>query len=569
MSTSPLIRMLSMAAAVPVLLGAQVPAPRPQPAQRPQPATQPAIPLEPQPPMEPLVPMPPMFQPEPLLAMETLLPMEMPRLAELSLDMRHDLHLAETAMHASLEFAEARLAADEATRALRSMDLEHLVQWRGDHLLEARPRAPWAAEDPADSLYRLAREALNRGEYRRAAQLFSEVTRKYPTSRYAMDCAYWEAFARYRLGTTEELKLALQILDGKGAVALSPEAMARQGRPSSNSAIDIPALRARVQGALAARGDREAAAALQAEARQNTGCDREEVSVRAEALQALAQMDLQGTMPTVKKVLQRRDECTVELRRRALYILSRQPDAESAALVLDVAKNDPDENIRGEAMRVLPRVAGDNAIPQLEELLRTASDERSQRSAVSALASIDSDRARRAVRTIIERADAAERVRYDAILSLARERDGRGPTAEELAYLRALYTRIETPRLREAVLTALSRVESAENQQFLLAIVRNEREPTGVRATALQRLGRMESVSVDEIARLYVVADARSLREQILYALSRRKEPEAIDKLIEIARRDTDPQIRRTAISLLGRSNNERAKQLLKELIEK
>ena len=47
------------------------------------------------------------------------------------------------------------------------------------------------------------------------------------------------------------------------------------------------------------------------------------------------------------------------------------------------------------------------------------------------------------------------------------------------------------------------------------------------------------------------------------------KEPEAIDKLMEIARKDTDPQIRRTAINLLARSNNPKAKQLLAELIDK
>ena len=79
----------------------------------------------------------------------------------------------------------------------------------------------------------------------------------------------------------------------------------------------------------------------------------------------------------------------------------------------------------------------------------------------------------------------------------------------------------------------------------------------------------MQSVNVGDIAKLYDVADARSLREQILYALSQRKEPEAIDKLMDIARKDTDPQIRRTAISLLARSNNERAKKLLQELIDR
>ena len=44
------------------------------------------------------------------------------------------------------------------------------------------PPAPWADADPADSLYRLAREALNRDDYRRAAALFAELTERFPRS---------------------------------------------------------------------------------------------------------------------------------------------------------------------------------------------------------------------------------------------------------------------------------------------------------------------------------------------------------------------------------------------------
>jgi len=561
MTTSTLIRALMTACALPVMAGAQVPAPRPAPA-----------------PLAPPAPPAPAARPA-----STPLPAPTPKLAELSamsfalaeaaheLTTTHAVELAELAhvtSMATMEMESARIAMESASiPALIDLPEISVRLGKQDRLLESRPRTPWASEDPADSLYRLAREALNRGEYRLAASIFNDITRKYPTSRYAMDGAYWEAFARYRLGSTDELKAALAILDGKGVVKLSPEEMGRRGREPGS--IDIPALRARVQGALAARGDREAAAALQAEARSSTGCDREEVSVRAEALQALAQMDLQAAMPAVKKVLKARDECTVELRRRALYLLSRQPDAEAAAIVLDVAKNDPDGDIRGEAMRVLPRVAGESAIPLLEEILKTAGEEKSQRYAVYALASMDTERSRRAIRAIIERPDAVERVRYDAIVSVTRERDGRNATAEETAYLRGLYPKMETPKLREAVLYAVSRVEATENIHFLLGIARNEKETMSLRGAAIQRLGRMETANVGDIAKLYDVADARSLREQVLHALSQRKDPEAIDKMIEIARKDTDPQIRRTAINLLARSNNERAKQLLQELIER
>lgn len=448
-------------------------------------------------------------------------------------------------------------------------------KWEGfaqdERFSRSRPREPWAQEDPADSLYRVAREALNRGEYRRAAQVFNEVTKQHPQSRYAQDCAYWEAFSRYRIGTTDELRVALRILDGKGDLPLNVEQISQGGRGRGNGNIDVPALRTRVLGALAARGDRDAEARLKTEAAQQGGeqCDREKVSVRAEALTALAQMDIAAAMPTVREVLKQRDACTVELRRRALMVVGRQPATDAPSIIMDVAKNDPDRGIRGEAMRWLSRVAGDAAIPQLEELLRTSTDEHTQRAAVSALGSIDGDAARRAVRAIIERNDAVERVRIEAILSVARERDGRHPTADDMAYLRSLYGRLPTAHLKEAVLSAVGRVAAPDNEQFLLGIARNVNEPPALRAAALQRLGRMETAKVEDIAKLYDVADSRGMREQILSALSHRSEPLAIDKMMEIARRDTDPRIRSYAISLLGRSKNERAKELLKELIER
>ncbi|MGH7679573.1 MAG: HEAT repeat domain-containing protein [Gemmatimonadaceae bacterium] len=430
-----------------------------------------------------------------------------------------------------------------------------------DRFLEARPAQGWASQDPADSLYRVAREALNRGEYRRAAQTFNEITKKYPRSQYALSSAYWEAFARYRNGGTEDLREALKILNEKSAQFTAMD-------DHGNGNVDVQALRTRVLGALASRGDAGAAEELRKNASQSSSCDREDVSVRAEALSALGQMDMAAAMPSVRKVLQRRDECTVELRRRAVYLIARQPTSEAIGLLLDVARNDTNASIRSDAMRALPRVAGDSAVPYLEELLRTASEEQSQRAAISALGSIDSDRARRAVRTIIERPDASERIRSEAILSLSRERDGRMLTPDEVNYLRSLYGKLEAVRLREAVLTSVGRIGSPESELFLMAVARNVNEPPSLRATALQRLGRMTTVSVDGIAKLYDVADSRAMREQILNALAQRKENEAIDKMIEIAKKDTDPQIRRAAINHLYRSNNEKAKQFLQELFK-
>jgi HEAT repeat protein/TolA-binding protein len=587
-----LLRLIAITATMPMLAAAQIPPTPPEPSpQRP--------PASPRPPKPSEMPSPPVLL-SPKFELEYRLDLMGPKLEEVRLraeemrlhamelaniDVEHVKRQAEEMRHFAMFDAEHMKWQAEEMRQLAKFDVERIKMGaeelkqmsllgfpgkmtdaftrgtsKSDKPLDARPRAPWASEDPADSIYRLAREALNRGEYRRAAQLFNEVTKKYPRSEYAIHSAYYEAFARYRAGGTDDLREALKILEERSTQFASIR---------NDGNVDGPALQARIQGALAARGDEKAAEAVRKNAAQSGGCDREEVGVRAEALSALGQMDLAAAMPVIKKVLGRLDECTIELRRRALYVIGRQPTNEAVAIILDVAKNDPDPGIRGEAMRWLPRVAGDNAVPQLEDILRSSTDEQTQRSAIHALGSIDTERARRAVRTIIERNDAAERVRYDAIISLSRDREGRTLSADEMNYVRSLYAKLESARLKEAVLTSASRVPTPENQQFLLGIVRNTNETPSLRVTALQRLGRMETVTAVEIAKLYDVADTRSLREQILSALSQRKEPEAIDKMIEIARKDTDPQIRRYAISLLTRSNNARAKQFLQEMIDK
>ena len=48
-----------------------------------------------------------------------------------------------------------------------------------------------------------------------------------------------------------------------------------------------------------------------------------------------------------------------------------------------------------------------------------------------------------------------------------------------------------------------------------------------------------------------------------------REEPAATDKLLEIARGGTDPNLRRQAISALARKNDPRTTKLLLDLVEK
>src|SRR5438067_458578 len=78
--------------------------------------------------------------------------------------------------------------------------------------LRALPPAPWAPDDPADSLYKSARDALNANNFRRAADLFGQITTRFPSSAYAAEALYYRAFALYRLGGDADLKDALKTL---------------------------------------------------------------------------------------------------------------------------------------------------------------------------------------------------------------------------------------------------------------------------------------------------------------------------------------------------------------------
>ena len=451
------------------------------------------------------------------------------------------------------------MAAPTPTPSVRWLDkTESIPDALDGAFLNKRPPASWAPGDPADSLYRVAREALNRGDYRRAAQLFNDLTQRYPGSAYAYVSTYYEAFSRYRIGTTEELKAADRAL----------QAIADRSAPRSSGGrddTDVNGLRTRIRGALAMRGDTGAADQLEETARKaGSSCDQEDLMVRVEALNALSQMDAAAALPILRRVLERRDECLVELRRRAVFMLARRGDAEAATLLISTARNDPNVNVRAEAISYLPRMPGDAGLTALEDILRNADDERIQRTAVKAIMSSDNPRARTSLRGLLERRDASETLRLQVLEAYSRERS----TPDDAAYLRWLYPRSDSERMKSAIISALARIGGKDNQDWLAAVVRNTNESSQLRYAALQRLSRSD-IPVVDIGRMYDAADSRSMREQLISALASRKEPEATDKLIDIAKNSTDLEMRRLAINYLSRKNDPRATKLLMELIEK
>jgi HEAT repeat protein len=440
------------------------------------------------------------------------------------------------------------------------------------------PPAAWRQGDPADSLYRAAREALNRRDYERAASLFATLPDRFPGSGYAADAYYWRAFALYRLGGEARLRDALTSLRTQ-----------EQRFPSAGTTGDAKALERRIQGELARAGDSEAAAEVTRaatavaapptppappsqpsppeppeprEPRSLAGCDEDNEDMKLAALNALIHMNAERAQPILRKVLARRDAGSACLRQKAVFLVAQGGGEGVEGILLETARSDPDRGVREQAVFWLSQVEGDEAVAALDSILRSSSDAGVQEKAIFALSQHDSPRARAALRSYAERPGLPSNLRERAIFWI-----GQSGGAENEAFLRSLFGRLKDEKLREKVIFSVSQIGGAENGRWLLGLARDRSQPMETRKHALFWAGQ-SGVPLADLAALYTTSDDRAMREQLVFVYSQREEPAAVDKLLEIARRDPDPEMRKKALFWLGQSEDPRAAKALQDIIE-
>ncbi len=434
-----------------------------------------------------------------------------------------------------------------------------------DFSLAAAPPAPaeWQQRDPGDSLYRAGRQLLNDGRYADAAARFNDLIRRYPRSTFRPDAYYWAAFALYRSGEDQSLRRAVTLLEYQASHYADA---ATRG--------DGDALLARVYGELARRGDPQAGEWVQAHASAavpaaDTGrasggggaCASEDDDPRIAALNALMQMDATSATPILKQVLARRDPCSVELRRKAVFVISQKRTAETEDILLAAARSDPDAEVREQAVFWLSQVGSDKAVAALDSILTHATDDDLRERAIFALSQIRGPRAVQILRDYASRNDAPEDTRERAVFWLSQQRD-----AGNAAFLRDLYGRATSQDLKERILFALSQMKASGNVDWLMDVAANSREDMELRKKALFWAGQA-GADITGLVGLYGRTTEKEMKDQLIFVYSQRHEPQALDKLIDIARHETDADLRKKAIFWLGQSHDPRAAQALLEIV--
>jgi HEAT repeat protein len=119
-------------------------------------------------------------------------------------------------------------------------------------------------------------------------------------------------------------------------------------------------------------------------------------------------------------------------------------------------------------------------------------------------------------------------------------------------------------RLKERVIIALGKLNDAQARVKLREITRNEKT-FYLRERALIEMSRW--FGADELSRLFDEQTEALFKERILNLLSQSNEKTGLEKLFSVAKGDSSPLLRQTAIRLLGQSKDPVAVKLLEQLI--
>jgi hypothetical protein len=100
----------------------------------------------------------------------------------------------------------------------------------------------------------------------------------------------------------------------------------------------------------------------------------------------------------------------------------------------------------------------------------------------------------------------------------------------------------------------------------LFRIARDDNRPNGTKKQALFWLGQAAGDRIAGVGR-ETDDDATEVKKSAVFALSQRHNGEAVPALIQVARNNRDPEVRRSALFWLGESSDPRAISLFEEIL--
>jgi hypothetical protein len=381
----------------------------------------------------------------------------------------------------------------------------------------ARQRA-MASPARAEREYRSGAEYLDRRQWENAIAAFQRVIAA--KGNRADGAQYWKAYAEHKLGRRDE--------------ALATLAALQSSHPNSRWLND--------------------ARQLEQEVRQATGqrvSPEQEVDedLKLLALNSLIQNEPERAVPLLEKILTGNN--SPRLKERALFVLAQTNWPRGLDLLSKAARGGLNPDLQVKAVRYLGSHRGTQSGTLLAEVYASTQDEVLKRAVLDAWSSMkEKDRLLAAAKS-----ESSTELRRRAIHGLAE--------AKAEAELWQLYQAESSPEIRREMLHALF---GARAYDRVFEALKTEKDPEN-RRHAIHLVGNIRQDRIPEMLRgLYASETDIKARQAIIEALANQQQ---VQFLIEIARKETEPALRKHAVHALSRSKSKEANEFLLDLLNK
>lgn len=251
----------------------------------------------------------------------------------------------------------------------------------------------------------------------------------------------------------------------------------------------------------------------------------------------------------------------VEIREKAIFALSQHESEQAASVLRGIAEGDQFEfAVREKAIFWLGQRQWDDEGGYLRGLYASLTHRELQEKVIFAVSQHRTDADREWLRDLAVDSGEPLELREKAVFWLGQQR-------EDGSELRELYSSVTSQALKEKVIFSVSQQRGEDDLAWLIQLAKDDGEPAELREKAIFWAGQMRGDG-SELYDLYDEMSSVQLRERLIFAYSQRKrDPAAVDKLIDIARNDSNGELRRKAIFWLGQTKDPRAIDFLSELI--
>lgn len=367
------------------------------------------------------------------------------------------------------------------------------------------------------SAYDRGARALDRREYDEAVKYFTEAA---GGTERADGALYWKAYALGKLGRTAEATAALDQL--------------AKAHPQSGWLNDSKALRVEL---------------AQASGRPVTPEEAADDEIKLMAINSLMQSDPERSVPLLEKLLQTKS--SPQLRERALFVLSQSNSAKAREAVVRVAKGSLNPDLQLLALRNLGVVKSGENQQLLSEVYSSTSDAAVKKQILQGyMATGARERVLALAKSEPNLALRKEAIRYLGAMGGANE-------------LAAMYAAEQSVDLRAEMLNGMM---AANSTAKILEIARTEKDAK-LRERAIGMLAHSKSPeTLTALVEMYSASPEVETKKRILRALGGQRSPQP---LIDIARKETNVELKRTAVEMLSMMKSKEATDFLVELLNK